>query len=139
MTPKSKKTMYYIIGAILLALALYFFWFKPKKKKENPNWALLGGSSVSKVNSTADGVLASQTAQVVPDTNVNDTDPNINTVAGVTRLASISGIRTLSPTTPTPIYKQTGDYCNENGSSGTWQGTGGNSGYCKVSSSVSSF
>lgn len=136
---KNKKTMYYIVGAILVLAALYFFWYKPKKKKENPNWALLGGSSVPKVNSTADGVLASQTAPVVPDTNINDTDPTIGTAAASTRMASISGIRTLSPTTPTPIYKQSGDYCNVNGSSGTWQGTGGNSGYCKLSSSASLF
>lgn len=111
---KNKKTMYYIVGAILIALALYFFWYKPKKKKENPNWALLGGSSVPKVNSTADGVLASQTAPVVIDTNVTDTDPIIGTAAASTRIASLSGIRTLYPQ-PTNAGYPTLEACKSSG------------------------
>lgn len=36
---------------------------------------------------------------------------------------------------PIPVFKETGDYCNEGGVDGRWQGTGGHSGYCRVSSS----
>jgi amino acid transporter len=110
---KNKKTMYYIVGAILIALALYFFWFKPKKKKENPNWNLLGSSKPT-VNTTADGVLASQTSPIVPDTNVTDTDPTVGTAAATTRMAQLSGVRTLYPT-PTNAGYPTLAACKSSG------------------------
>jgi len=32
-----------------------------------------------------------------------------------------------------PLERQSGDYCETKSGSGTWQGTGGNSGYCRLS------
>ena len=125
---KNKKTMYYIVGAILLALALYFFWYKPKKKKENPNWNLLGSSKPT-VSTTADGVLASQTAPIVKDTNVPDTDPTIGTAAATTRIAQLGGIRMLTPTYPVGVRVEPVTPCD--GGYLHWDSFGGGTKVCR--------
>jgi hypothetical protein len=123
------KTKYYIGGALLLAALIYFFYVKPKKK-ENPTWSLLGGNgSLPKANSTGNGTIATQTAPIVADTNVSDTDPTLGTAAATTRIASISGVRSLTPTYPVnvrvePITPCDGGYLH-------WDSFGGGTKVCR--------
>lgn len=89
----TKKTMYYIIGATLLLLAIYVFYIKPKKKA-NPKLNFLGLEPKTD-DGTSDKIIATQNGRISADSNLGFSDPTIGTMAGVTRMASITNTSNL--------------------------------------------